>query len=157
MAVMDWMVMQAIVKGNTNALRDIVKQDEQVLERRIGNTTVLHLASKTGNTEMVSLVLELRPEMVAAENSYLETPIHEACRMGHEKVVRLLMENNEWVASKLNRENQSALYLACSYGHLNIVDFLVNRTTWLLDIVGEVDCLHVCASKGRTGNMYIAH
>ncbi|KAJ0895557.1 putative ankyrin repeat-containing domain, PGG domain, ankyrin repeat-containing domain superfamily [Helianthus annuus] len=150
MAVMDWMVMQAIVKGNTNALRDIVKHDEQVLERRIGNTTVLHLASKTGNTEMVSLVLELRPEMVAAENSNLETPLHEACRMGHEKVVRLLMENNQWVASKLNRENQSALYLACSYGHLNIVDFFVNRTTWLLDIVGEVDCLHVCASKGRT-------
>ncbi|KAI3786089.1 hypothetical protein L1987_45216 [Smallanthus sonchifolius] len=131
-------------------LRDIVKQDEQVLERRIGNTTALHIASKFGHSEMVSFILEVKPEMVVAENSNSETPIHEACRTGHEKVVRLLMEKNQWVASKLNCENQSALFLACSYGHLNIVDFLLNHTTWLLDVVYEAACLHVSATKGRT-------
>ncbi|KAJ0755510.1 putative ankyrin repeat-containing domain-containing protein [Helianthus annuus] len=101
---------------------------------------------------MVSLILELKPEMVAAENSNLETPLHEACRMGLEKVVTLLMEKNQWVASKLNRENQSALYLACSYGHLNIVDILLSHTGWLLDIVDEAASFHVAVSKGRAGN-----
>ncbi|KAK9066235.1 hypothetical protein SSX86_013556 [Deinandra increscens subsp. villosa] len=148
--VMDWKVTQAIIKSNTDALRDIVEQDEQLLERRIGNTTVLHLASKLGNTEVVSLILEFRPDMVAAENSNSETPIHEACRMGHEKVVRLLMEKNPWVASKVNSENQSALFLACSYGHLKIVDLLLNHAGWLLEIVDGAACLHVSVAKGRT-------
>ncbi|KAJ0890801.1 putative ankyrin repeat-containing domain, PGG domain, ankyrin repeat-containing domain superfamily [Helianthus annuus] len=149
MAVMDCKVKQAIRENNTDALRNIVEQDEHVLERRIDNTTVLHLASKSGNAEMVSLILELKPEMVAAENSNLETPLHEACRKGLEKVVTLLMEKNQWVASKLNRENQSAMYLACSYGHLNIVNILLSHTGWLLDIVDEAASFHVAVSKGR--------
>lgn len=152
MAVMEWMVTQAIIENNIAKFRNIVEQDEKVFERRIGNTTVLHLASKLGNVEMVSLILELRPGMVTAENNNSETPIHEACRIGHENVVKLLMEKNQWVASKLNCENQSALFMACNYGHLNVVDFLLNHTSWLLDIVDEAACLHVAAIKGQTGS-----
>ncbi|KAL8230351.1 hypothetical protein R6Q57_000129 [Mikania cordata] len=143
-------VTQAIIENNINALKDIIKQDEQVLERRIGNTTVLHLASRVGNAQQVSLILELRPEMVAADNANSESPIHEACRMGHERVVRMLMEKNPWVASKLNREDQSVLFLACSYGHLSVVEFLLNHSSWLLDIVDQAACLHVSVAKGRT-------
>lgn len=94
MAVMDWMVTQAIVENNIDAFRHMLQQDEQLLEQRINNTTLLHLASKLGNAEMVSLILELRPDTVAAMNTSSETPIHEACRAGHEKVVKLLMEKN---------------------------------------------------------------
>ncbi|KAK1434128.1 hypothetical protein QVD17_11046 [Tagetes erecta] len=144
------MVTKAIIESNMDAFKDIIKQDEQVLERRFGNATVLHLASKIGNVEMVSVILEVRPELVAAENNNSETPIHEACRVGHENVVRLLMEKNQWVASKVNRDNQSALFLACSYGHLDVVNFLLNHTSWLLDVVDEAACLHVAALKGRT-------
>ncbi|PWA35235.1 ankyrin repeat family protein [Artemisia annua] len=151
MAITDWQVTQTIVENNMVAFRNMVEQDEHVIEQKIGNVTVLHLASRLGNAEMVSFVLELRPEMVSAENSdNSETPLHEACRMGHEKVVRLIMKKNQWVAIKLNCDNQSPLFLACSYGHFEIVDFLLNHTRWLLGIVDEVACLHVAVSKGRT-------
>ncbi|KAI3759703.1 hypothetical protein L6452_07714 [Arctium lappa] len=150
MAVMEGNIMQAIVENNAAAFQNLVEQDEQLLDRRIGNTTVLHLASTIGNDEMVSRILELRtgPQMLSAETT---TPIHEACRMGHLGVVKLLIDNNPWVASKLDCHNQSALFLACSYGHLTIVDFLLDHTPWLLTIFDHHSpCLHVAASKGRT-------
>ncbi|CAI9281162.1 unnamed protein product [Lactuca saligna] len=152
MAVTDWMVTQAIVENNTVAFRNLVAEDEQVLDKRIGNgnPTLLHLASKTGNVEMVSLILDLRPEMVTAENNKSESPIHEACRMGHHMVVERLMEENQWVAGKTNCENQSALFLACSYGHLNIVNFILDHSSWLLNIIDDANCLHVAASRGQT-------
>ena len=152
MAITDWQVKQTIVENNMVAFRNMVEQDEHVIEQKIGNVTVLHLASRLGNAEMVSIILERRPEMVSAENNdNSETPLHEACRMGHEKVVRLLMEQNQWVAIKLNCDNQSPFFLACSYGHFQIVDFLLNHTRWLLGIIDVVACLHVAVSKGRTG------
>nr|GEX97672.1 ankyrin repeat-containing protein At5g02620-like [Tanacetum cinerariifolium] len=100
MAITDWQITQAIVENNTVAFRNMDEQDKQMIEQKLGNTTALHLASRIGNAEIVSIILLLRPEMVDAENDNLETPLHEACRMGHEKVVRLLMEKNQWVASK---------------------------------------------------------
>ncbi|KAK1433984.1 hypothetical protein QVD17_10902 [Tagetes erecta] len=150
MAVTDWEVVQAIVENNTTSFNNIVKRDERVVERRFGNETVLHLASRLGNAEMVSLILELRPEMVAAENNKSETPIHEACRMGHLNVVQLLMEKNQWVATKLNSDNENALFLACSYGHLEIVEFILNNYGGLSNIICHAACLQVAASKGQT-------
>ncbi|KAL8230456.1 hypothetical protein R6Q57_000234 [Mikania cordata] len=149
MAIADWEVMQAIAENNTIAFNNMVKDDEKLVERRIGNDTVLHLASRLGNAEMVSLILELKPELVAAENSNSETPIHDACRTGHEIVVKLLMEKNRWVATKLNRDNQNALLLACVHGHFEIVELLLNNLgrLWLIN---GAECLHVAASKGHT-------
>ncbi|KAI3785942.1 hypothetical protein L1987_45068 [Smallanthus sonchifolius] len=147
MAITDWEVTQAIVENNTTAFKNMV---EQVVERRIGNDTVLHLASRVGNAEMVSLILELRPELVAAENDKSEMPIHEVCRMGHASVLKLLMEKNQWVATKLNHDNKNALFLACSYGHFEIVEFFLHNSRWMLNIVDDAACLHVAASKGRT-------
>ncbi|XP_076893596.1 uncharacterized protein LOC143545631 [Bidens hawaiensis] len=146
MAITEWVVMQAILENNTTAFSNMVEQDEQVIGRKFGNdVTALHLASRLGKAEMVSLILELRPEMVAAENDKSETPIHEACRMGHEKVVKLLlMERSQWVATKLNRDNKNALFLACSYGHFKIAEFILDNSG--LNIIDDVACLHLAAS-----------
>ncbi|KAD4889164.1 hypothetical protein E3N88_21237 [Mikania micrantha] len=149
MAIADWEVMQAIAENNTIAFNNMVNDDEKLVERRIGNDTVLHLASRLGNAEMVSLILQLKPELVAAENSYSETPIHDACRTGHEIVVKLLMEKNRWVATKLNRDNQNALLLACVHGHLEMVELLLN-SLGRLSLINGAACLHVAASKGHT-------
>ncbi|KAD4889166.1 hypothetical protein E3N88_21239 [Mikania micrantha] len=149
MAIADWEVMQAIVENDTVAFIYMVEDDEHLLERRIGNDTVLHLASRLGNAEMVSLILELKPELVTAENSISETPIHDACRMGHEIVVMLLMEKNPWVANKLNRGNKNALFLACIYGHFKIVEYFLNEFRWLT-LITDAACLHVAVSKGQT-------
>lgn len=148
----DWMVTQAIVENNTTPFRNMVEEDEQVIERRIGHATALHLASRMGNTDIVSLILEMRPDMVDAENNNSETPLHEACRMGHDKVVKLLMEKNQWLANNLNCDNHSALFLACSYGHLNIDEFFLDTMRWLRSLLDDAACLHVAVSKGRTGD-----
>ncbi|XP_023739431.1 ankyrin repeat-containing protein NPR4 [Lactuca sativa] len=153
MVLMDWVVTQAIINNDTTGFRKMVEEDEHVVDKRMENATVLHLASRLGHVEMVSLILELRPQMVTEENNInSETPIHEACRMGQYSVVRLLMEANKWMAAKLNSENQSALFLACDYGHLNIVNFLLDHTytsLWLLNIFDHAACLYAAASRGQ--------
>ncbi|KAD4889159.1 hypothetical protein E3N88_21232 [Mikania micrantha] len=150
MAIADREVMQAIAGNNTIAFKKMVEDDKHLLERRIGNDTVLHLASRLGNAEMVSLILELKPELMDAENSNSETPIHDACRRGHDNVVKLLMKENPWVATKFNRDNQNALLLACINGHFEIVELLLNSLSQLSSIKGAAACLHVAASKGHT-------
>ncbi|KAL8250269.1 hypothetical protein R6Q59_033962 [Mikania micrantha] len=150
MAIADREVMQAIAGNNTIAFKKMVEDDKHLLERRIGNDTVLHLASRLGNAEMVSLILELKPELMDAENSNSETPIHDACRRGHDNVVKLLMKENPWVATKFNRDNQNALLLACINGHFEIVELLLNSLSQLSSINGAAACLHVAASKGHT-------
>ncbi|KAD4889168.1 hypothetical protein E3N88_21241 [Mikania micrantha] len=149
MAIADWEVMQAIVENNTVAFIYMVEDDEHLLERRIGKDTVLHLASRLGNAEMVSLILQLKPELVAAENNHSETPIHDASQMGHLVVVMLFMEKNPWVATKLNRGNKNPLFLACVYGHIKIVEYFLNDFCWLT-LITDVACLHVAVSKGQT-------
>ncbi|KAL8230458.1 hypothetical protein R6Q57_000236 [Mikania cordata] len=150
MSIADWKVTQAIAENNTIAFNNMVKDDKQLVERRIGNETVLHLASRLGNAEMVSIILQLKPELMTAENSNSETPIHDACRMGHDNVVKLLMKENPWVATKFNRDNQNALLLACINGHFEIVELLLNSSSQLSSINGAAACLHVAASKGHT-------
>ncbi|KAI3727251.1 hypothetical protein L1987_67063 [Smallanthus sonchifolius] len=118
--VMDWMVTQAIVENNMTALRNIVEQDEQVLERRIGNTTALHLASKIGNAEMVSFILESRPEMVAAENSDISS-IDNA----DAEIAKKLLEKCTDLANQKDINGSLALHCACRKGELEISKMLL--------------------------------
>ncbi|KAK1433982.1 hypothetical protein QVD17_10900 [Tagetes erecta] len=149
MAITDWAVMQAIVENNTTAFNNMVEQDEQVVERRIGNDTVLHLASRLGKAEMVSLILEVSPELVAAENDKSETPVHEACQMGHENVVKLLVEKNQWVVDT-GTLSAACLHVAASKGRTAIVERLLESWPDLAQehINGSL-ALHCACRRGQ--------
>ncbi|MBI60373.1 hypothetical protein CL657_04065 [bacterium] len=65
-----------------------------------GNT-VLHWATKVGNSEVVNALIKLKAKVVKT-NCCRETPLHLAERMGHTEVVKALIaaeENEAWLLS----------------------------------------------------------
>ncbi|XP_057969321.1 ankyrin repeat-containing protein At5g02620-like [Malania oleifera] len=151
---MDPRLCEAIFTNDIATFTSLVRDNEAIIEQRAVRTlnTVLHLASRLGHFELVSKIVELRPDFVEAENWRLETPLHKACRQGNAQVPMLLLETIPWVACKLNCDNQNAMFVACTYGHLDAVNLLLNQS-WLLGLEeDEMDqtCLHVAASRGHT-------
>lgn len=144
-----------ISSNNIPELIDLLHENEGIIEQRTADSfnTVLHLASKLGHVDMVLEIIKLCPEMVAAENKYLETPVHEACHLGNANILKLLLDANPQAASKLNVERKSASFLACSLGHLDAVNLLLNQPGMVsLEDVGlDQTCIHVAASNGHTG------
>lgn len=153
---MDPRLFEAIQRDDASAFNSLVQRSGKFLEQREADSgnTVLHLASKFGHLDMVSNIVKLCPEMVAAENKDLETPFHEASRSGNAKVLRLLLESNPGVASKPNSANKSALFTACKYGHLDVVNLLLEQPG--IPVLGkdgfDQTCIHVAASGGHAGN-----
>ena len=152
---MDQRLLEAIARNDRRTFMSIVGENGEILQQRAANSshTALHLASRFGHIQMVTDIVKLHPDMVAAENSRLETPLHEACRQGNLKVAMLLIDTNPWAACKLNSDRQSALFMACSHGHLKVVEFLLSRP-WMRGLVEDdfgQNCLHVAVSRGHTG------
>ncbi|KAL4626059.1 hypothetical protein ACB092_05G068400 [Castanea dentata] len=151
---MDSTLLEAIRINDTPTLISLFQANEGILEQRTTDSldTALHLASKLGHVDMVSEIVKLCPDLVAAENKNLETPIHEACRQGKAEVLKLLLEANPMAASKVNSENKSAFFIACSNGHYDVVKLLVDNTGMrgLEENVFDQICIHVAAYKGHT-------
>ena len=87
----------------------------------------MSILASSDNIDLVTEIIKLCPDMVAAENSKLETPFHEACRQGNVKVLPSLLDASPWADCKLNSDNQSTFYMACSHGHLNVVKLLLGK------------------------------
>ncbi|XP_050286060.1 ankyrin repeat-containing protein ITN1-like isoform X2 [Quercus robur] len=151
---MDSRLLEAIRIKDTPTLISLFQANEGILEQRTTDSldTALHLASMLGHVDMVSEIVKLCPDLVAAENKKLETPIHEACRLGKAEVLKLLLEANPMAASKVNSENKSAFFIACSNGHYDVVKLLLNNTGMrsLEENVFDQICIHVAAYKGHT-------
>lgn len=108
---MDPRLLESISSNNIPAFISLVHENEGLIEERTADSlnTVLHLASKFGNIDMVSEITKLCPEMVTAENKHLETPVHEACRVGNASILKLLLEANPRGACRLNSEKKVLL------------------------------------------------
>ncbi|KAG7997742.1 hypothetical protein I3843_01G225200 [Carya illinoinensis] len=150
---MDAMLLEAIRTNQTPKLISLFQANKGILEQRTTDSkdTALHLASKFGHADMVSEIIKLCPDLVAAENKMLETPIHEACRQGSAKVLKLLLEVNPRAACKLNCENKTAFFIACSHGHFDVVNILLNQPRIMGSEENLLDrtCIHVAASRGH--------
>ncbi|ONI15790.1 hypothetical protein PRUPE_3G061900 [Prunus persica] len=150
---MDPRLLESISSNNIPAFISLVHENKGLIEERTADSlnTVLHLASKFGNIDMVSEITKLCPEMVTAENKHLETPVHDACRLGNASILKLLLEANPRAACRLNSEKKSASFVACSLGHFDAVNVLLNQPGIAsLEEVGlDQTCIHVAASSGH--------
>lgn len=147
----------AIARNDKRTFLGLVQEKKSLLNERTDGSqnTILHLASKFGNSELVSEIIKLCPDLASAENIRKETPLHEACRRGNANIAMLLLETNPWVASALNHENQSAFSIACSCGHLDVVKLILNQP-WLMDIEEDridLTCLHQSILNEHTGKL----
>jgi ankyrin repeat protein len=95
-----------------------------LLVRSAANDTVLHLAARNGNDELVSLILEKVPSTQLAEflnlgNYSRETALHLASFSGHLEVVKALLSRGATLNP--NYFGETPFYAAAYNGHLPVI------------------------------------
>lgn len=120
-----------------------------------GNTP-LHIASRTGCTEMVKCFLKTKEAKAAVEmtnNGMGDTALHVAVRNGHLEVVELLLEESTKLLCLANKHQESPLYLAVERGFFEIANFiLINYgTSCSCEGTKGMTALHAAVIRTHTG------
>ncbi|GLJ10437.1 hypothetical protein SUGI_0128180 [Cryptomeria japonica] len=145
--VMDSRVFEAAHLGNINAIQDLIDESADVLEQVTSSSqnSVLHVAARAGQTEFVSEILRIKPEILSYVNSKRDTALHEAAREGHSAIVKEghinVVNDLIQVASLLALDSEkpderTSLHAASTRGHADIVKELNKARPGL---VGKVD------------------
>ena len=124
-------------KGETPLLTAIRHQHEQVVEQLItsgadsearndGQETALHLTSFWGNTKIVELLLERKPNLLEAKDEVGKTPLFTAIIKGHEQVSEQLIISGADLEAR-NKHQQTPFCIASSLGNIKIVQLLLER------------------------------
>lgn len=117
--------------------------------------TVLHIAARVGNMDIVEFLLGPGIESIAAsvnsEDEHGQTPLHLACEKGHVDVVERLLRDPSIGANVRDKMRRTPLHLASEKGHPDVVHSLLDSTQVEAD-VGDVDGwtpIHFAANRGH--------
>ncbi|KAL0005497.1 hypothetical protein SO802_013058 [Lithocarpus litseifolius] len=146
---MDDILFNAAISANDRFFeenRDEILNLEQGTEGR--NSTILHVAAKFGNVQIMKRVLDLKPSLLYKTNCEGNTALHIAASLGHSDMTKLLImyanrqevEMRKELLRKQNRENSTALHEAIKYNHYAIVELLIREDSGLTlftNIYGE--------------------
>ncbi|KAK7095495.1 uncharacterized protein [Littorina saxatilis] len=113
--------------------------------------TPLHVASRSGQTQIVSLLLDIGAD-THAKNGFKATPLHSACHGGHLNIVKLLVGRGADV--NIKALCRTPLHLASWKGHDDIVDFLIKHggdvnTRGLVGTALHEACIHLRTKVAR--------
>ncbi|XP_057865014.2 ankyrin repeat-containing protein At5g02620-like [Cryptomeria japonica] len=138
--VMDSRVFEAAHLGNINAIQDLIDESADVLEQVTSSSqnSVLHVAARAGQTEFVSEILRIKPEILSYVNSKRDTALHEAAREGHSAIVKVLLDKDQRIVYK--------------EGHINVVNDLIQVASLLAldsEKPDERTSLHAASTRGH--------
>ncbi|KAK5972137.1 Ankyrin repeat protein, partial [Trichostrongylus colubriformis] len=166
----------------TNGQFDIVKRllesnYDHVLVNQNTKDTVLHAAVSSQNVDVLQLVLETFPALIANSNCDGCSCLHWAAESGSTEIVKCLLEFEfpEQIIKEIDllscppyrsaidvnhgdNECRTALYRAASKGHTNVLQYMLAYRCLFTD--GEMRCpfqLDVYCSRGRTPLMVAAY
>ncbi|CAN6442170.1 unnamed protein product [Victoria cruziana] len=155
---MDQRLLDACLSGDRSRLQQLVAENEpDILDQLTFSSrdTVLHLAVREGQAEIVSYLLNVKPELSTRQNSDGESPLVLACKLGHlsavdrllsasaspaavdrlalhaaasagdQKTVRALVEKWPMLATEENEFRQTPLHVSCRSRNLSAADVLL--------------------------------
>ncbi|KAG2245628.1 hypothetical protein Bca52824_085256 [Brassica carinata] len=144
---MDWRLLTAAAKGETNllALANFHHSDFDKVTPH--NNNLLHIAAKHQRLDFAAAILDLRPSLLLGENNNGDTPIHVAASVGSFQVLQLLLSSanldieNRGITKQLlrttNKQNDTALHVALKSGHVDVSKLLSEQDTGLLDMANN--------------------
>ena len=139
---------------SNNDLKNVRKHISSGLDinlqyENLDSCTLLHIAVKRNNKEMVRLLLENGAD-VGLKNLHLNLPLHIAGARGHYEIICMLVDAGSKIDDK-GFGGWAALHVAAYEGHLDIVNYLVSHKGADLHLRddGGSTVLHCAAIKGH--------
>ena len=123
--------------------------------------TPLHIASRTGCSNMVKCFLESKNAKQALEmkNERADTALHVAVRNGHLEVVNRLVQENPKLLDLVNNHKESPLYLAVERGFFKIANELLKGNSSECSCEGTkgMTALHAAVIRTHKGQNLSMH
>ncbi|WVZ66157.1 hypothetical protein U9M48_015423 [Paspalum notatum var. saurae] len=115
-----------------------------LLDVTSNGNTALHIVASRGDAELVRVVCEMAPSLVATRNRSLDTPLHCAAKSGHRDVVARLLpkmlaggEDEKVALQARNCLGATALYEAVRHRCLEVVELLMREAPELSVLTTE--------------------
>ena len=97
------------------------------MDKNINGCTALHLASRSGETKVVSQLVTKYKCLVEDTDTDGDTPLHCAAMGGNLGVVSILLSELDANIQACNNDNHTALHIAAINGHTEVVTLLVEQ------------------------------
>ena len=141
-------VAEAASAGQSRILRRLLKAGGYTNSVGPSKRTPLHLASKKGDFDSVTVLLEFNPELdLLQTDEFGYTPLHLAAMSGDTKTFDFFRGKTPKV--KPGQSNYLPIHLAASKGHLAIVESLLDRENVTAIVENEYYALHLAADGGH--------
>ena len=145
-------VADAAKRGDLAAVKQLLKDGEDVNAPLGDGMTAIHWAAERGDPEMVDVLIYAGANLSAVTRIGQYTPLHIAARTAHPRVVKSLINAKADVNAKTVPSGATALHLAAAAGNVEVI-------TALLDAKADVNAkepeweqtpLIFAAAAGRT-------
>ena len=120
-------IIGASIIGDTDRVKELVEQGEDVNTIGSGGVAPLHWAAYKGNIGVVKYLISVGADVDKAVGVMAVTPLHRACAHGHLDVAELLIASGADV-NHLDDNNWSALHYAARKGDQDMIRFLLAKS-----------------------------
>ncbi|XP_073062932.1 ankyrin repeat-containing protein At5g02620-like [Primulina eburnea] len=115
-----------------------------------------HIAAKIGGLEVLKVLIDAIPQLLATVDQSNATALHTAAAQGHVEVVKFLLDRNSSLATIARNNGKTALHSSARNGHLEVIKAILSKekgiATWV-DKKGQT-ALHM-AVKGTNANTVV--
>lgn len=122
-------VVDAAERGNTELVRELLKNGADANEAQGDGMTALHWAAENGDTELTGLLIYAGANLEAGTRIGGYTPLHIASRKGNANIVKALLDANASASATTTTSRVMPLHLAAAAGNTEAVRALLDAGT----------------------------
>jgi ankyrin repeat protein len=145
-------VASAAERGDSEAVKQLLKDGADVNASMGDGMTALHWAAERGDVQLTNILLYAGANVAAVTRVGQYTPLHVAARTGNASVVKALLAGHAVVDARTVPSGATALHLAAAAGNVDAVSALLDKGADVNAREPEWDQtpLIFAASAGRT-------
>uniref|UniRef100_A0A8C5MGR4 Ankyrin repeat domain-containing protein 16 n=1 Tax=Leptobrachium leishanense TaxID=445787 RepID=A0A8C5MGR4_9ANUR len=148
----DWTpLMMACTRKNLDVIKDLIEHKANPMLRNKDGWNCFHIATREGDVDVISYLLDVCPEIWNTESKIRRTPLHTAAMHGCFEVVEILLERCNYDPDSKDSCGVTPFMDALQNGHLHIAKLLRHKKKvcyTAVDVLGA-QALHLAAVTGQ--------
>jgi ankyrin repeat protein len=120
-------IADAAMRGDSVAVRQLIKQGGDVNEAQGDGMTALHWAAMRGDAAQATMLIYAGARLEAATRNGNYTPLHLAAREGKAAAVKALLAAGADVKATTSSGGTTALHFAAAEGNADVVNALIDK------------------------------